>query len=402
MKKSKRRAWSYSAGSRGTTVRVFEREKPGDVIYAGVWDPAERRYRTWSLRHRDRNEAKAYAHAQAARLQTNRDDVLRGTTTLDRLFTLYLRFQSPKKSVAHRYQDARQAELWIRTLGRAQDIEKITRRQVDDVISLRMSGDITARGLPVVGPARRVGPRTAALDIEFLRTAINWGLRWKDDAGRYLLREDPLRGYSSPREENPARPVASDDDLVRLLAVADEVHPSLAPMLLIASETGRRIGAICALQFGDLDLSTSETAPFGRIRWRAEADKQGYETVAPISPRVRSVIDSIVAERPGLGRAPLFPAPKDPARPVRRDVAGAWMAEAKARAGIAGRRFGWHALRRRWATVRKHLPLADVAKAGGWRSLDALQRSYIHADEATTLRVVLSGGELRIARNPKV
>jgi hypothetical protein len=60
-------------------------------------------------------------------------------------------------------------------------------------------------------------------------------------------------------------------------------------------------------------------------------------------------------------------------------------------------RFGWHALRRRWATVRKHWPLPDVARAGGWRSPQALQKSYSLADPETTLSVVLGGGELRRA-----
>jgi hypothetical protein len=49
----------------------------------------------------------------------------------------------------------------------------------------------------------------------------------------------------------------------------------------------------------------------------------------------------------------------------------------------------------RLATARKHLPLPDVAAAGGWKGTVALQRSYLHADEQTMLTVVLSGAELR-------
>jgi hypothetical protein len=54
-----------------------------------------------------------------------------------------------------------------------------------------------------------------------------------------------------------------------------------------------------------------------------------------------------------------------------------------------------HAYRRGWATARKHLPLPDVAAAGGWKGAVALQRSYLHADEQTMLTVVLSDTELR-------
>ena len=40
-------------------------------------------------------------------------------------------------------------------------------------------------------------------------------------------------------------------------------------------------------------------------------------------------------------------------------------------------------------------PTVDVAAAGGWRSLEALQRCYQMADEETMLAVVMGGGELR-------
>ena len=55
----------------------------------------------------------------------------------------------------------------------------------------------------------------------------------------------------------------------------------------------------------------------------------------------------------------------------------------------------WHAYRRGWATARKHLPIGDVAQAGGWESTETLQRCYQQPDDATILAVVLGGAELR-------
>lgn len=55
----------------------------------------------------------------------------------------------------------------------------------------------------------------------------------------------------------------------------------------------------------------------------------------------------------------------------------------------------WHAYRRWWVTVRKHLPAADVAEAGGWGGTETLERVYQREDEETMLHVVLEGGELR-------
>ncbi len=43
----------------------------------------------------------------------------------------------------------------------------------------------------------------------------------------------------------------------------------------------------------------------------------------------------------------------------------------------------------------KHLPVTDVAAAGGWKSTETIQRCYQQPDEATMLSVVLGGVELR-------
>jgi hypothetical protein len=56
-----------------------------------------------------------------------------------------------------------------------------------------------------------------------------------------------------------------------------------------------------------------------------------------------------------------------------------------------------HAYRRAWATARKHLPLKDVAEAGGWRSTDTLLRCYTQVDEATMLAVVSETRKVRAA-----
>jgi len=55
----------------------------------------------------------------------------------------------------------------------------------------------------------------------------------------------------------------------------------------------------------------------------------------------------------------------------------------------------WHPYRRKWATARKHLPLADVAAAGGWKGTQTLTKCYQQPDDATILAVVLGGAELR-------
>jgi hypothetical protein len=86
----------------------------------------------------------------------------------------------------------------------------------------------------------------------------------------------------------------------------------------------------------------------------------------PVSPEVREAIDRILRERPGIGSAPLFPAPGNAQKPISRHLADRWLRRAEELAGLEPQKGSlWHAYRRKWATERKHLPDVDVAAAGG-------------------------------------
>ena len=136
--------------------------------------------------------------------------------------------------------------------------------------------------------------------------------------------------------------------------------------------------------------------PHGSIRWPADTDKMGYEATVPISPEVRAAIDRVLDDRPGIGKAFLFPSPKDPSQPLRYELASSWLLEAEKLAEVPKLdRALWHAYRRKFATERKHLPDVDVAAAGGWRSARTLVEIYQRPDADTMLRVILEGGKLR-------
>jgi len=82
--------------------------------------------------------------------------------------------------------------------------------------------------------------------------------------------------------------------------------------------------------------------------------------------------------------------------PVSYERVRCWLAKAERVAGVPKQVGGsFHPYRRAWATARKHLPLKDVAAAGGWRSEAVLLRHYQQPDEATLLRVVTGGAEPR-------
>lgn len=72
------------------------------------------------------------------------------------------------------------------------------------------------------------------------------------------------------------------------------------------------------------------------------------------------------------------------------------MSRAEKLAGLDPLKGGdFHPYRRAWATERKHLPLTDVARAGGWRTTETLLRCYQRPDDETMYQVVSEPRKLR-------
>ena len=179
-------------------------------------------------------------------------------------------------------------------------------------------------------------------------------------------------------------------------------------MLALARYTGHREGAICQLRANDFlrtkeevraalgalgfDERQADYYPHGGLRWRAESDKMGNDSITPLAPNARTALDAYLARNPRLGEAPLFPASKDPSRPIRADLVSHWLMKAEKLAGLPSLSGGrWHPYRRLWATERRHLPAQDVAAAGGWNGVQALTTIYQHATPDKILEVVEVG-----------
>ena len=112
-------------------------------------------------------------------------------------------------------------------------------------------------------------------DLRCLISVLNWASRSRDERGRLLLESNPLRGLKTPMEKNPTRVVLSEHEYQALLKVSREVDWRFHLALVLAHETGHRIGAIRKLRWSDIDLAR-ET-----IRWRSEHEKTGYEHRTP-------------------------------------------------------------------------------------------------------------------------
>jgi integrase len=208
-----------------------------------------------------------------------------------------------------------------------------------------------------------------------------------------LLKENPLVGVRLPSEKNPRRPVMKHDEHLRLLEVADQVHPLLNVALIVAEGTGRRLSAWRNLFWDDVDFEA------GTIHWRAEHDKQGREQVVPMNEAVKDALAGARRAQKTIGGTPVSPAPRNPARPCSRHLLDGWLRRAYQLAELPSQPGGmWHPLRRKWATERKRYPVKDVAFAGGWRTERTMLSSYQQVDPETVLQVVLHPSQRIVSR----
>jgi integrase len=410
----RRKRWSWHVGEYGNRVLVFE-ERNGRV-YGQI------RGRKVALGHASRDLAKTWAKDQEKKLRDHDATAADPTPTVAKVFAAYAAAHpDDEKSPTVRYEDERcggrlpdpeapedqgDVGLFVRVLGADRDLSRLTLGEWEQFIRARQTGAVDAWGRPVTEEKkrRRVRARTVESDCEWLVKVCNWALEWEDRyTGQPLMREHPLKRArfhdAVPHEENPRRPVATQDRYEAILAKAGAVHPYLPPVLSILNGTGRRVSAVLALRYEDLRLAKTKSAPHGAVAWPGETDKMGKAWSAPMSAAVRATLDALLAERPGIGPAYLFPAPKDPAKPVDRWFIGKRLRRAERLAEVpkqSGSLF--HAYRRKWGTERKHLPIQDVAQAGGWKNTACLATIYQQPDDATLYAVVSQPAELREAQ----
>lgn len=140
-----------------------------------------------------------------------------------------------------------------------------------------------------------MGDRTIGADLEMLLRALRWAVRERKTSGERLLKENPLIGVRLPCEKNPKRPVMQHDEYLKLLEVAERVHPLLKLALIVAEGTGRRLSAWRNLFWDDVDFDV------GTIRWRAAHDKKGYEQVVPMSNAVKRALTAARRAQKAIG-----------------------------------------------------------------------------------------------------
>lgn len=373
----------FQTGEKGVNRVAVIRRPRSKSLYLERWEelPSGKVVRrVTSLGNLSVAKAKGLAEDMASELRARQRQVAPAELTTAELFDKYEAQVTPTKAAGTQSHDRRALRLLAECWGPQTPVSRLRAADWDRYIRNRRSGLLRppgARGGPVKA-------RAVEQDLRLARAVFNWAVQQE------LLRDVPMAKGKIPVEENPKRAILFEEDYRRMLEVADQVYPLCRLALVLAHETGHRINAIRLLRWSDVDLERRV------IRWRSENDKQRREHVCPISDVLLVELEQQRRHESGL----LFPSDRKPGHPLRREVFVTWWGAMEVRSGLAhSERLGWHALRRKWATERKSLPVTDVAAAGGWTSTQTLQLLYFQPDDATMRRVVASRTPLQ--RSPR-
>ena len=169
----------------------------------------------------------------------------------------------------------------------------LSQRDWDRFIRARRAGKAGGSGKPM-------SDRTVEYDLRLLLAVLNWAAKSRDEEGRLLLESNPLRGLKLPKEKNPRRVVLTQAEYAALLRVSAEVDWRFRVALVLAHETGHRIGAIRQLRWSDIDIDIEHRT----IWWRGEHEKTGYEHRTPVTAEALGALEEARRRNPGIGDTP--------------------------------------------------------------------------------------------------
>ena len=289
--------------------------------------------------------------------------------TLVALLDIYGEEVTPTKAATSQRSDRAATKMFLRFFGRDRKPATLSQRDWDRFIRARRAGNIGPSGRPV-------SDRTIESDLKFLIAVFNWASKSKDEQGHPLLGSNPLKGLKTPTEKNPTRVVLAEEEYGALLKVSRQVDWRFHVALVLAHETGHRIGAIRHLRWSDIDLDG------GVVRWRAEHEKTGYEHRTPMTAEALAALKEARRRNTGTADTPVLPASTDASRCVGRSLVRYWWNRAQKLAGLEPRRGrGWHSLRRKFASDLMDQPLKVLCELGGWKTAKTVLQCYQRADE---------------------
>jgi integrase len=385
MPKKKIKVWSYIAGEKGRNrIRVFDRR--GRLCLE--WTESGRKRRL-ILPCNDRELAKKAADkaaaefAELARLRPTSE-----TLNLASLIDMYLREVTPDKGLQKQHHDRATADMFLRFYGGGRVVRTLALQDWNRFIRERKDGRIAPalrKSRQGIRPqARTVRARTIDCDLEFIMSVFNWATEAGDGRGGKLLERNPFKGFKVPVEKSPVREILSSEEYRAMLKASSGLGWRHEVLLVLAHETGHRIGAIRQLVWEDVDLEA------GAIHWPQHTDKIGMEHKNGLSEAAVAALVKARHKAATIGKGYVFPSLRDPGKPVGKECVAKVWGELERAAGVSHRKgLGWHSLRRKFATDWKSLPLRDIMELGGWRSQFTIARCYQAAPSVERQREIL-------------
>lgn len=366
--------WSYKTGERGRNrVRAFVRPERGLFLEYYVRDPETggRKRKRRSLDVTDTDAAKAKADQKAGELAERSGLEPTDGIALRALFDKYIESRKAQLTETRRSYYDQVRELFCRYFGPAKPASELNRADWDSFTEDRIAGAIDGRGRAVADPDERTerSPNTAKKNLKALRAVLNWAV------GADLLEANPTEGYPLPSDSDPPQPRVTQERYEAMLEVADDVDWRFRLALVLANETGHRIGAIRTLRWADVDLSRQ------LIEWRGDSDKRGKGHTTPMTEAARDALERARSERPAVGEAWIFPAPENPDKPCSRPLMREYWLRAERAAELEHvDGLGWHGLRRKFADEHRDVAPRDLADLGGWDTPRTVLEIYQDAD----------------------
>jgi integrase len=360
-----------------------------------------------SLGTRERAEAEERGKALLAKLRAGRaGEVVPSRLTLQDLWDRY-RTACPAflaRTEKQRADETARSAVLLAHFGKQCDLRELAADDITSYTTARRSGGIK---VSAEWKTRPVGPRSVVADFALLNGMLNWARPVRVNGAR-LLEVNPLAGVARVRRDpHPRRPVATWDRFTASRRVMQQraaatagtpermrwVRVELA--LVLAEATGRRLSAIRHLRWEDVDWERKT------IRWRAEFDKQRKERALPLTDALLAELRASQRKLSGFGgwmcAAERDPErPDEPQQPLDRHAMAGLLETAEKDAGLSKLDGGlWHPYRRAWATARKHLPITDVAAAGGWANTATLLMCYQQPTNDALLAVMSEERKVR-------
>ena len=262
----------------------------------------------------------------------------------------------------------------VRARGRCPDYVEDLGQQLRILLAgcgWRVAADVTADSFETWRAGQR--EKSGKTLNEYLGTIHNL-LNWMVRRGR--LQANPLATVGKVKtegREKVRRRALTDDELRRLLAVADVRRP----LYLAAAETGLRRNELLSMEWGDVHLEGNT----GQLRVRASTTKNSKDAVIPLKDELAAELRRIRPE--GVEASAKVFVRLDKTRDIQKDLAAAGVPYFDAQ----GRKADFHALRHTFNT--------NLARRG---TCDAVRMQLMrHSDPRLTAKVYTDASQLSTA-----